>query len=408
MNVGVLGGGMQGCCVALALAERGVRVTLFDRNDRLLSRTAIANEGKVHLGYMYANDPSYSTARMMMRGALAFAPFFARTLGRTDDAFLISRPAAYVVHRESQRPADQVRHYMEAVHAMLLAESHGRPGAYFGRDLRAKPRIWSDGELAAEFDTDVALAAFDTDEVAIDPGALARSVSARIEADSRIEVRLSHEVLAVDDVDCPIVLSSGPGGKRHDRFDHVVNALWEGRLAVDSKLGMKPLRPWLHRLKYGVSFRLPPGSRLPPSATFVSGPFGEVVSYADGLTYLTWYPVCLLALSDEVTPPDWPTYPGEPLSSALASGTLEAMGTFVNALADVDEGKISDKSVRGGAIVAWGETDIYDPESELHRRSEIGVTSTRRYHSVDPGKITMAPYFADVCAERILGEDFRA
>ena len=77
----VLGGGLQGCCVALALAERGIDVTLFDRNDQLLSRAAVANEGKIHLGYMYANDPSYSTARMMMQGALAFAPFFARHLG---------------------------------------------------------------------------------------------------------------------------------------------------------------------------------------------------------------------------------------------------------------------------------------------------------------------------------------
>ena len=50
MHVGVLGGGLQGCCVALALAERGVTVTIFDRNEDLLTRTAVANEGKIHLG----------------------------------------------------------------------------------------------------------------------------------------------------------------------------------------------------------------------------------------------------------------------------------------------------------------------------------------------------------------------
>ena len=37
MRVGVLGGGLQGCCVALSLAERGVDVCLLDRNTRLLS-----------------------------------------------------------------------------------------------------------------------------------------------------------------------------------------------------------------------------------------------------------------------------------------------------------------------------------------------------------------------------------
>jgi glycine/D-amino acid oxidase-like deaminating enzyme len=46
MRVGILGGGLQGCCTALALAERAAKVTLFDKNDSLLSRAAVANEGK--------------------------------------------------------------------------------------------------------------------------------------------------------------------------------------------------------------------------------------------------------------------------------------------------------------------------------------------------------------------------
>src|SRR5882762_7552390 len=108
MHVAILGGGLQGCCVALALAEQGINGTIFDRNDQLLSRAAVANEGKIHLGYMYANDPSYSTARMMMQGALAFAPFFSRHLGLPKDTMKVSRPAAYVVHRDSQRTPDQV------------------------------------------------------------------------------------------------------------------------------------------------------------------------------------------------------------------------------------------------------------------------------------------------------------
>lgn len=80
MRVGVLGGGLQGCCAVLALAERSARVTLFDKNDALLSRAAVANEGKIHLGYMYAGDPTLSTAKTMMAGALAFAPFLERYL----------------------------------------------------------------------------------------------------------------------------------------------------------------------------------------------------------------------------------------------------------------------------------------------------------------------------------------
>src|SRR2546425_7382138 len=108
MHVAVLGGGLQGCCTALALAQRGANVTLFDRNELLLSRAAVANEGKIHLGYMYAGDPTLSTARMMMRGALAFAPFFARQLGQSCDRMAVSMPAVYLVHNDSQQSPEQI------------------------------------------------------------------------------------------------------------------------------------------------------------------------------------------------------------------------------------------------------------------------------------------------------------
>jgi glycine/D-amino acid oxidase-like deaminating enzyme len=406
MRVGVLGGGLQGCCVALSLAQRGIDVTLFDRNDKLLSRAAVANEGKIHLGYMYANDPSYSTARMMMRGALAFAPFFAQHLGLPYDSMTVSRPAAYVVHRDSQRTPDEVSHYIAAVHALIRDASGGRDDAYFGRDLSAQPRMWTTAQREAEFDPEVALATFATPEVAIDPVALAQLLRDRISADRRIDVRLNHEVLSVEDSDGLDVSMHASGRVVRERFDHVVNALWEGRFAINEKLGLRPNRPWLHRLKYGVSFRLPAGAKLPPSATFVSGPFGEVVSYADGLTYLTWYPVCLQGISKDVTPPDWSTYPPEPLRSQLLEGTLQAMAQFVPSLRALKPQELKDVTVKGGVIVAWGQTDISDPASELHRRFEIGVTSTGRFHSIDPGKLTMAPYsriFARAASWRVTG-----
>jgi len=404
MRVGVLGGGLQGCCIALALAMRGIPVTLFDRNDRLLSRAAIANEGKIHLGYMYANDPSQSTARMMMRGALTFAPFFERHLGVPADTMALSRPAAYVVHRDSQRSIEQVTHYLAATHALLREAGEGRRDAYFGRDLSGDLRKWSDAERENAFDPKIALAVFDSPEVAIDPVALAELVRPRIADTPLIEVRLNHEVTSVDDdSDGFAVCATTANGSQRERCDHVVNALWDGRFLINEKRGLRPGRPWLHRLKYGVSFRLPKTVALPPSATFVSGPFGEVVSYHDGLTYLTWYPVCLQAMSSEIAPPHWETYPPEPLRSQLLEGTLHAMAQFVPSLRHVEVDQLEDVTVKGGAIVAWGATDIYDPASELHRRFEIGVTSTGRFHSVDPGKLTMAPYFADICAARIAG-----
>jgi glycine/D-amino acid oxidase-like deaminating enzyme len=402
MRVGVLGGGLQGCCTALALAEQGSNVVLFDRNQTLLNRTAVANEGKVHLGYMYAGDPTLSTARTMMEGALAFAPFMQRYLGMPSNALATSAPAAYVVHRDSQHSANAVTAYLIQVHCLITEAARGRELAYFGLDLSTPPRPWSADERDAVFDPEVALKVFDTHEVAINPIELARALRVRIENHPSIEARLSRIVLGVkSDGNAVRVTSAGPDGRSTEPFDHVVNALWEGRLAIDETMGLRPNRSWLHRLKYGVSFTLPPGLEPPGSVTFVLGPFGEVVSYPDRLTYLTWYPECLKGISAEVTPPDWPTYPPEPVRSRVLKGTIAAISEIMPSLAALDGASLPDAVVKGGVIVAWGETDIYDPISELHRRHEIGVTSAGRYHSIDPGKLTMAPYFAERCADRI-------
>ena len=140
MRVGVLGGGLQGCCIALALADRGVSVTLFDKNDALLSRAAVANEGKIHLGYMYAGDPTLATAKTMMTGALSFAPFLERHLGLPAQSFAVSVPAIYVVHRDSQHSPENVCGYLDAVHRLIKEAADGRMRAYFGKDIGASLR----------------------------------------------------------------------------------------------------------------------------------------------------------------------------------------------------------------------------------------------------------------------------
>lgn len=402
MHVGVLGGGLQGCCIALALADRGIRVTLFDKNDTLLSRAAVANEGKIHLGYMYAGDRTFSTAKTMMTGALSFGSFLERYISLSTESFSLSVPATYVIHRDSQVSPDVACGYLATVHSMVQETAYSSRQAYFGKNLREPLRTWSAAEKEMAFDPTIAVAAVSTPEVAINPTALAQSIRACIETHPLIEVRCNRKVAGVKvETGGMSVLSEEQGEPAHDCFDQVVNALWDGRLALNEALSFKANRPWLHRLKYGVSFRLPPGVAPPPSATFILGPFGEVVTYADRLIYLTWYPECLREMSTDLAPPDWATYPPEPLRSRIITGTFRALSDIVPSLRNLDVENLPEACVKGGAIVAWGKTDIYDPASELHRRFEIGVTSEGNFHSVDPGKLTMAPYFAEICAERI-------
>jgi hypothetical protein len=89
----------------------------------------------------------------------------------------------------------------------------GRTKAYFGKELRAPLRPWSAAEKDAEFDPALALAAFYTPEIAINPLAVAHALRERIAADPRIEVRCGRKVVgAEEDRDGIRVLSDGQDG----------------------------------------------------------------------------------------------------------------------------------------------------------------------------------------------------
>ncbi len=179
-----------------------------------------------------------------------------------------------------------------------------------------------------------------------------------------------------------------------------MNALWDGRLAIDATAGITPKRPWLFRMKYNVRLTAVPAQYQVPSVSIVLGPFGDVVRYANGEAYLSWYPVGLKARSTDLTPPDWPRFLVEADAAELRRSVFEAVREVVPGLSRLAP-LIPQGEVKGGVIFAWGDSDIYDPASHLHKRDEIGPMSYGCYHSINTGKLIMAPMFATLIADRI-------
>lgn len=398
MRVAILGGGFQGCCVALALARRGVDVVVYDRHSTLLEGAATANEGKIHLGYVYASDRSLATARTMLCGALCFAPLM-RCYLESDAPLVASAPFIYGVHRDSQVNTEDFGAHLAATHDLIAASPNSED--YFGMNLATPPQRLTRSQLEISFNPSFIRAAFDTPEVAIDSVALAGAMRHRMAQDPRIELRMCRTVTAVDGEDSKMIVRShgeAPDEADKEPFACVVNALWDGRLAVDATRNIHPRRPWMHRFKHGIRFGLSDAATL-PSVTLVLGPFGDVVSYGNGQFYISWYPACRTAHSDATAPPAWRTEPEEPLRAEIIRESFAAMGDNVPALLSACPQEIK---VKAGVIVAWGHTDIDDRASELHSRHDIGVHSYGSYHSIDPGKLTMVPYFAELCVKRIL------
>jgi L-2-hydroxyglutarate oxidase LhgO len=68
----VLGGGLQGVLAAFKLDKIEYDVTIVEKSEKLLNRASRLNEGKIHLGIIYANDKSYDSAKYMMKSAMCF------------------------------------------------------------------------------------------------------------------------------------------------------------------------------------------------------------------------------------------------------------------------------------------------------------------------------------------------
>jgi hypothetical protein len=139
-----------------------------------------------------------------------------------------------------------------------------------------------------------------------------------------------------------------------------------------------------------------------PSTTVVLGPFGDIVDYGTGDHYLSWYPAGRLGWSTALAPPEWPTRP-EPLKAVeIACETVRHLASVLPGVATFSKAAGITPDVRGGVIFNWGDTDVDDPDSEMHCRSEVGVHRAGRFLSIDTGKYTLAPLFGVEAADVIL------
>lgn len=401
-TIGVLGAGIQGTCAALALAARGCRVELFDQASEAVSQASLWNEGKIHLGLIYAKDATNRTTDILLRGALHFDTALQRLTNRHRPAELLSSPFHYVVHRTSQLSVDAVSAHFDTVAERYRAARRATGLSYFGH---VSDFVWermSERDRRAEYDDGETMAAFRTIELSVDPVIVARMLRQAIAEHDRIQFQPNSRVERVlfDPSGAPAVAVKGEGTL--GPYDHVVNALWQNRLQVDAGVGMEPDRPWLHRYKLAIHTA---GASAPllPSTTIMLGEYGDVVDFGGGRRYLSWYPACKLGEWADLQPPDMAPMIDHATRQRTFGATMKALAGIIPSVGalDLSQAKVD---VEGGYIFAWGRTGIADPESELHHRSDIGIRSAGRYHSIDTGKYGMAPYFADLLADRICGE----
>ncbi|MES2521387.1 MAG: FAD-dependent oxidoreductase [Gemmatimonadota bacterium] len=405
MAIAVLGGGILGVCTALDLADRGFHVVLFERNAELLTEASLHNEGKLHLGFVYAADRTFRTAERMIRGAATFLDLLERWIPLDALRALPTKPFDYVVHRDTMVSITDVeRHFVAVEDALAL---HLTPAVRCRPvdPARAPWRPLSREELADRYDPALVIAAYETCEIAVDPWMVAAELRRAVRAHPRVELRLSTRVVqAVDRTDGRFDIlghREEESASRVGAFDVVVNALWANRPAIDHRYGLVEPGPWYTRRKLGVSLLLRDVSARVPSATIMLGPFGDIVVYQSGRVYMSWYPDCMIGTTSGLEETDWNAVLDTVDHEVMRDRTLQALGAICPAVRELAAIGNVETVVNGGSIFAHGSSDIDDPASRLHQRIDAGPLSRKRYLSVDTSKYTLAPAVAAATAERV-------
>lgn len=400
-RVAVLGAGITGASTALFLARRGARVTLFDQAPASFAGASRWNEGKIHLGFLYAADPTLRTAKQILPGGLAFPSLVEELIGYRLDQVTTPGDDIYLVHRDSVIEPDamqsQFQRTAELTRALVGSDR------YLTDVSRCAVRPLTRCELDAMADTRTIVAGFRVPE---------RSVSTRWIADRYIEALAAEPALEPAMNTRVVGVSRDPqAGPRsrwfvnstcaaHGPFDHVVNALWEGRAAVDATVGLQPQAAWSHRFRLSLFIRTHRSMDI-PSAVIATGPFGDVKNYGGRDFYLSWYPAGLLAEGHDLKPPKLPELDDQLLSTVRRS-IQSQLAALLPSVADIGADAL-EVTVNGGWVFAIGNGSLSDRDASLHRRDRIGIRRSGTYISVDTGKYSIAPWLARSVADSIIG-----
>ncbi|HKB76511.1 MAG TPA: FAD-dependent oxidoreductase, partial [Myxococcales bacterium] len=242
----VIGGGFFGCRLALALRERGERVTVVEREADLLLRASANNQARVHGGYHYPR--SILTG---LRSRVNYPRFVAEFGSCIDRSF---RHYYAVARRQSHVTARQFELFCQRIGARLSPAP-------------ADVRGWFDPELIEKV--------YEVEEHAFDAHLLRAAVRERLQ-EARVDLQLATRALRA----APGELHTDRGVLRARRIFNCTYSSVNELLAASGARCL-PLR---HELTE-VALVEPPPALRGCAVTVICGPFFSLMPFPAQKTY---------------------------------------------------------------------------------------------------------------------------
>lgn len=410
-NIAIVGGGIGGCATALALAENGVKTTIIEGLEELLSATSDHTPGRMGLGFHYLSDPE--TAVMYLKATIEFA--------RKHQGFMIGeregdnprlKHGRYFVTPDSFVSPDDVvacANHIQAAYAALVAEDasnavFGPPESFY--------RILDPSEYVGDVNPERVALAIETQEHLLDWPRFKQHLLEKITDNPHITVIKGYKVTATScnaAGDGFVISAKDANGESHTiESSHVINATWQNIEALNATMGFQMVEgSRTNRLKLLLEVELPEAMQDKPSMFFCMGPHSMFTNLGNGLGRMTYAPVTNFADTHKEfevlerllqVPEQYERWMNHGLSpDEVALYGQQILEGAIKYMPGLEDAKI--KAVYPGIVKSKGTVEIYNPDSAYHKRAYSGVDE-QQIDWID--NACMKLFYCEKNAERIV------
>lgn len=403
----IIGAGLQGLSIALALAHHKIPCTILEKNTQAMRAASYGNEGKIHLGFVYAMDETLKTGHKMLLGALSFSHFLEKWAGPFNWNRFKTSPFLYVVMQDSLVNAEYLKTYYKKLSQEVntTLDQLKIPYEYLKEDLT--PFFYEElppAEQLFKFNQEKLSNFILTNERAIDTRFFSAELLEKIKQISMITLKCDHELIHAKESHQGYTLHVQT--KEHlyeEQADIVINCAWYNRTKFDDMIIPSQklhTEKYSYRIKHRVLVRPTIDTRLKHPITMVQGPYGDVVPFSDGIVYLSWYPQCRTYI-DQLPPS---------IKNTSLKEREEIGHNCILAISEIFPELKNSTMIECSPCIIVAKTeeksaeihDINHPKSDLHQRSQAGPICYKKWWSVDTGKLTLAPYYANETVKQII------
>ena len=377
-EVKVIGEGAGGCGSALALAECGWKVGLYEKNT-LLSGTSGQTPGRLGLGFHYMD---LQTSEMLLRATVRFAKTFpgfrfGETLPWSDSL----RHGRYFITNNSLASPAEILHVYESlkqVYANIVKEDSssmvfGHPDNFY--------RILEPKEYENEVNIGNVVLGIESAEHLLNWKKFQAHLESCVKSHENISVYERTELVGGErihgDTERRFKLKFKLEMKNETVYsDYAVNSTWHEIEKINGSAGFPQHSiSRTNRLKALLHVRLPDSMLNFHSMFFCIGAFCMFSNMGDGTALVSYAPVTNINMSTEVSV-STDTFrlltagPTEKESLLLSDGIRRGAAPFIPGLENAEV-----LGLNFGIVQTLGTVNLHNVNSPFHKRAYFGVRS---------------------------------